>query len=155
MYEKSTVIVPASVATTMSILRDVESIDRWVRPHLPTWPRVAATTKVIRRSENGDPELVRVTSSILGISDRSLTRYEWTDSGYRTSLVESNVLRSSSSRVDLEESAQGTVLTLEGSAEFKVRLPGMITRGLEKSQSGFRSALSRAIVEEARRMSGT
>lgn len=152
MYEKNTVVVPASIPTTLKILQDVESMDRWIRPHLPTWPRVTATTEVVRRADDGAPELVRVSSTVLGIGDRSLTEYDWSSDGYRAVLLESVVLANSSTAVDLTEVAGGTRLTLEVTADFKVRLPSLLERRFERLQASFRSALTEAIVAEARRV---
>lgn len=152
MYEKNSVVVPASIPTTLKILQDVESMDHWIRPHLPKHPRVTAVTEVVRRADSGEPELVRVSSTVLGIGDRSLTEYEWSTGGYRAVLLESVVLANSSTSVDLVEVADGTRLTLEVTADFKIRLPSLLERRFERLQVSFRSALNQAIVAEARRV---
>lgn len=151
LYEMSTVDVPASIETTLHILQDVEAMNDWIEPQLPSWPRVTAQSRVVERTADGAPALVAVTSSVLGISDRSLTGYVWSDTGCRATLLQSKVLRSSRLQIELEETAAGTRLTFEGSADLKIRLPRLVERQFTKIQEDLRAALNRAIVAEARR----
>lgn len=154
LYEKHEVVVPAPPETTLNILQDVEAMDGWIRPYLPRRPRVSAATTVLERTPDGAPRLVRLKTSAVGIGDTSLTEYVWTNTGCRTTLRESRVLRASNATIDLRPIAAGTLLTLEASAELKLRLPKLVELSFHRYQQDFASAVTRAFIAEGRRRSG-
>ncbi|GAB17498.1 hypothetical protein GOEFS_035_00300 [Gordonia effusa NBRC 100432] len=147
-------MLPASVAATMEILRDIEGLDRWLRPHLPTWPTIRTETSILERTADGAPALVRTRTSALGIKDDALAHYEWTETGCTTSIVRSNVLRSSVSVFDVGERDGGTLLSTRLSAELKIKLPWLIERKFEDLQQTFTAAVQRALLAEATRRAG-
>ncbi|GAC58087.1 hypothetical protein GOHSU_30_00110 [Gordonia hirsuta DSM 44140 = NBRC 16056] len=153
LHEKHKVVVPAPLETTLRILQDVESMDGWIRPYLPRRPRVSATTTVLERTSSGAPRLVRLKTSAAGIGDTSLTEYVWTDTGCRTMLRASKVLRASNAAIDLLPIAAGTLLTLEATVELKIRLPKLVELSFHKYQQDFTSAVTRAFIAEGRRRS--
>ncbi|MFW0789224.1 hypothetical protein [Gordonia sp. CPCC 205333] len=144
-------VLPATRAETMDILRDVEGLDRWLRPYLPSWPTIHTQTTILERTDTGAPALVRTKTSSLGIKDDALVQYEWTASGCTTSIVRSKVLRNSVSVFDIAEHDDGAVLSTNMSAELKIKLPWLIERKFEDLQETFAQAVQRAFLAEARR----
>ena len=98
IQERLDITVAARPETVLEVLKDVESVDSWLRPHLPTWPPVTSTMTVVESFDDGSPRLVRTVSSTLGISDDSLTEYEWYPDGCQLTLLESRTLRHNVSR---------------------------------------------------------
>ncbi|GAB09640.1 hypothetical protein GOARA_044_00130 [Gordonia araii NBRC 100433] len=152
IHEKYQLAVPAAPEVALAILKDVEGMDAWLRPHLPRWPKITASTWVVERTDDGDPLLVAAKTSALGISDETLTAYRWTPDGVTTTLRSSRVLRSSQSTYAIEETAAGTsLMRVEVSADVKIRLPRILERRMESVQRDFATALQRAFVAEAER----
>lgn len=150
--ESYQLVVPAGLDVAMSILKDVEGMDSWLRPHLPRWPKISADTWVVERSASGDPLVVAARTSALGIKDETLTDYAWEPGGLTTSLRSSRVLASSTSAYRLDEHSAGTtLLQVIIEADVKIRLPRILERRMESVQREFSAAVQRAFVAEAKR----
>ncbi|SHW67340.1 Uncharacterised protein [Mycobacteroides abscessus subsp. abscessus] len=47
IQERIDIAVAARPETVLEVLKDVESVDRWLRPHLPAWPPVTSNMTVV------------------------------------------------------------------------------------------------------------
>lgn len=151
IQERLDITVAARPETVLEVLKDVESVDSWLRPHLPTWPPVTSTMTVVESFDDGSPRLVRTVSSTLGISDDSLTEYEWYPDGCQLTLLESRTLRHNISRFTVIPNEPESRLTADISLDLKIRLPGLLERQLKKTQVGFVRSFQRALAEESAR----
>ncbi|SHU57150.1 oligoketide cyclase/lipid transport protein [Mycobacteroides abscessus subsp. abscessus] len=123
IQERIDIAVAARPETVLEVLKDVESVDRWLRPHLPAWPPVTSNMTVVESFEDGSPRLVRTVSSTLGISDDSLTEYQWYPDGCQLTLLESKTLRHNVSRFTVIPDEPESRLTAE-IAPLQPRAPG-------------------------------
>lgn len=106
---------------------------------------------VVESFDDGSPRLVRTVSSTLGISDDSLTEYEWYPDGCQLTLLESRTLRHNVSRFTVIPDEPESRLTADISLDLKIRLPGLLERQLKKTQVGFVRSFQRALAEESAR----
>jgi hypothetical protein len=151
IQERIDIAVAARPETVLEVLKDVESVDGWLRPHLPTWPPVTSAMTVVESFDDGSPRLVRTVSSTLGISDDSLTEYEWYPDGCQLTLLESKTLRHNISRFTVVPDDPESRLTADISLDLKIRLPGLLERQLKKTQIGFVRSFQRALAAESAR----
>ncbi|MFD6196444.1 SRPBCC family protein [Mycobacteriaceae bacterium NPDC060252] len=151
IQERIDIAVAARPETVLEVLKDVESVDGWLRPHLPTWPPVTSTMTVVEAFDDGSPRLVRTVSTTLGISDDSLTEYEWYPDGCRLTMLESKTLRHNVSRFTVVPDDPESRLTADISLDLKIRLPGLLERQLKKTQVGFVRSFQRALAAESAR----
>ncbi|ORA59240.1 SRPBCC family protein [Mycobacteroides franklinii] len=151
IQERIDIAVAARPETILEVLKDVESVDGWLRPHLPAWPPVTSTMTVVESFDDGSPRLVRTVSSTLGIADDSLTEYQWFPDGCRLTLVESRTLRHNVSRFTVVPDEPQSRLTADISLDLKIRLPGLLERQLKKTQVGFVRSFQRALAAESAR----
>lgn len=145
------IAVRARPETILDVLKDVEAVDGWLRPHLPSWPKITSTMTVVETFDDGAPRLVRTVSSALGISDNALTEYEWFEDGLRTTMVESRTLRHSTTHLVIAGGNPVTRLTADVSMDLKIRLPFLLERQLKKVQVGFVRSFQEALAKESAR----
>ncbi|MBA0045327.1 SRPBCC family protein [Mycobacterium sp. NPDC050853] len=151
IQEHIDITVAARPETVLEVLKDVESVDGWLRPLLPAWPKIASSMTVVESFQDGSPRLVRTVTSAFGISDDALTEYEWFPDGCRLTLIESRTLRHNVSQFTIIPDDPQTRLTADVSLDLKIRLPGLLERQLKKSQVGFIKSFQQGLAAESAR----
>lgn len=118
--------IKADPATVMAAIAAVERLPEWSGPH--------KSVEVLTTHDDGRPNRVRMSVSILGINDDQVVDYTFTgDDTVSWTLVESTQQNSQEGTYVLSPSGTGTNVHFELTVDPKVPLPGFLVKKAQKS----------------------
>lgn len=131
-------------ATPEQVMAALVAVDR-----IPEWSSAHKSVDVESSYEDGRPRTVRMTLSILGISDTQVSEYEWDgDTSVRWTLVESEMQKAQDGEYVLTPSAKGTEVKVTMTVDPKIPLPGfLLKKGQKQAISIVRKGLTQFVAE--------
>lgn len=118
--------IKADPATVMAAIAAVERLPEWSGPH--------KSVEVLSTHDDGRPNQVRMSVSILGINDNQIVEYTFDgDDKVSWTLVESDQQNSQEGSYALSPSGSGTKVKFELTIDPKVPLPGFLVKKAQKS----------------------
>lgn len=131
-------------ATPEQVMRALVDVER-----IPEWSAVHKEVIVESRFEDGRPRTVRMTLSVLGVSDTQLAEHKWIDDEQMSwVLVESDKQRSQEGEYRLTPTSRGTSVRVTMSVDPKIRLPQAVLRqGQKQAIRTIRKGLTKFVVD--------
>ncbi len=114
-------------APPAAILDVIADIDR-----MPSWSPIHKSVEVIDRYDDGKPKQVRMTVSLMGISDDHVVEYKWSGNTVSWELVESSQQKSQQAEYRLTETENGTHVEFDITIDLKIPVPGMLVKRGQK-----------------------
>lgn len=118
--------IKADPATVMAAIAAVDRLPEWSGPH--------KSVEILSTHDDGRPNRVRMSVSILGINDNQIVDYTFSgDDKVSWTLVESDQQNSQEGSYVLSPSGSGTNVKFELTIDPKVPLPGFLVKKAQKS----------------------
>lgn len=118
--------IKADPATVMAAIAAVDRLPEWSGPH--------KSVEIISTHDDGRPNRVRMSVSILGINDEQVVDYTFSgDESVSWTLVESTQQNSQEGTYFLSPSDAGTKVKFELTIDPKVPLPGFLVKKAQKA----------------------
>lgn len=117
--------IEAPPAAVLDVIADIDA--------MPSWSSIHKSADVINRYDDGRPRQVRMSVSLMGISDDQIVEYSWSDNKVTWELVESSQQKSQSAEYRLTETETGTHVDFDMSVDLKIPVPGLLVKRGQKS----------------------
>ncbi|MFD6896287.1 SRPBCC family protein [Rhodococcus sp. NPDC060086] len=116
-------------ATPEQVMAGIAAVDR-----LPEWSSTHKSVTVESTHPDGRPHRVRMTVSIIGITDEQVVDYTWSgDESMSWTLVESAQQNVQDGSYTLTASGKGTRVDFSLAIDPKIPVPGFLVRRAEKT----------------------
>jgi len=136
---KKDITINAAPAAVMAVIADMAAY--------PDWSSVHKKTTVESVDDDGRPNRVRMTVSVVGISDEQVLDYAWDgDRSVTWTLVEGGQQRRQTGRYELTPDGSATAVHYEVSVDPKIPMPGFIVKqGMRKVVDAATKGLKRKV----------
>ena len=115
-------------ATPEQVMAAIVAVDR-----LPEWSSAHKSVTVESTHPDGRPHRVRMSLSVIGISDEQVVDYQWNgNESMSWTLVESTLQKQQDGAYTLTSSAGGTHVELSLTIDPKIPLPGFLVKRAQK-----------------------
>ncbi|UYP20584.1 SRPBCC family protein [Rhodococcus sp. Z13] len=115
-------------ATPEQVMAAIAAVDR-----LPEWSPTHKSVTIESTHPDGRPHRVRMTVSIVGITDEQVVDYTWNgDESMSWTLVESSQQRQQDGAYTLTPKGSGTAVEFALTIDPKIPIPGFLVRRAEK-----------------------
>lgn len=115
-------------ATPEQVMAAIAAVDR-----LPEWSSAHKSVTIESTHPDGRPHRVRMTVSIIGITDEQVVDYAWNgDESMSWTLVESGQQKQQDGAYTLTPSADGTRVEFSLTVDPKIPLPGFLVKKAQK-----------------------
>ncbi|WP_068162357.1 SRPBCC family protein [Rhodococcus phenolicus] len=115
-------------ATPEQVMAAIAAVDR-----LPEWSSAHKSVTIESTHPDGRPHRVRMTVSIIGITDEQVVDYAWNgDESMSWTLVESSQQKQQDGAYTLTPSADGTRVEFSLTVDPKIPLPGFLVKKAQK-----------------------
>ncbi|MEU5840427.1 SRPBCC family protein [Rhodococcus sp. NPDC047139] len=115
-------------ATPEQVMAALAAVER-----LPEWSSTHKSVTVESTHPDGRPHRVRMTVSIVGITDEQVVEYSWNgDESMSWTLVESSQQRQQDGAYTLAAKGPGTAVEFSLTIDPKIPVPGFLVRRAEK-----------------------
>jgi ribosome-associated toxin RatA of RatAB toxin-antitoxin module len=136
--------IKATPAEVMAAIVAVEDLPLWSTPH--------REVQIESRHEDGRPHRVKMTVSMLGISETQIVEYSWEgDNVVRWNLIEGSQQKIQEGSYVLSPSGAGTKVQFDLTVELKMPLPGfMVKKGQKMAVDVASKGLSKFVESRAK-----
>lgn len=116
-------------ATPEQVMAAIAAVDR-----LPEWSSTHKSVTVESTHADGRPHRVRMTVSIIGITDEQVVDYQWNgNESMSWTLVESSQQNQQDGTYTLTSTGEGTKVDFSLTIDPKIPVPGFLVRRAEKT----------------------